>query len=97
MTSIIETVAKSAAVAKVSAWNDRHYVNLFGFNPRAAGDKSTKIWIKGNALKIEGGKGNNSPTFLADLEILKADLVAAGAVRNSHADYAVEATYTMAA
>lgn len=95
MTDLIKIAQDSAAVSKVSAWNDRHYVNLNGFDSRAAGDRSTKIWIKGNVLKIEGGKGNNSPSFLADLETLKADLVAAGAVRSSYADYAIEATYTL--
>jgi hypothetical protein len=94
--TMLEIATQSAAVAKVSEWNDRHYVNLVGFEPRAAGDRSTKIWIKGNVLKIEGGKGMNSPSFLASLEALKAELVAAGAVRASYADYAVEATYTMA-
>ena len=93
--TLIEIAQKSQAVAKVAAWNDRHYLNLNGFNSRAAGDRSTKIWIKGNVLKIEGGKGSNSPSFLADLEILKSELVAAGAVRSSYADYAVEATYTL--
>lgn len=94
--TILEIATKSAAVAKVSAYSDRHYVNLAGFNSRADGDRSAKIWIKGNVLKIEGGKGSISPTFSADLEILKAELVAAGAVRASYADYAVEATYTLA-
>lgn len=93
--TILEIATKSEAVAKVSAWNDRHYVNLNGFNSRAAGDRSIKIWIKGNVLHIEGGKGSISPSFSADLETLKAELAAAGAVRSSYADYAVEATYTL--
>lgn len=94
--TILEIATKSAAVAKVAAWNDRHYVNLEGFSTRAAGDRSTKIWIKGAVLTIEAGKGNNSPDFLASLETLKSDLVAAGAVRASYADYAIAATYTLA-
>lgn len=96
MTKLLQIVEQSAAVAKVAAWNDRHYVNLEGANTRANGDRSSKIWIKGDVLTIEGGKGNHSPTFLASLETLKADLVAGGAVRASYADYAVEATYTLA-
>ncbi len=95
MTTTLKIAEDSQAVAKVAQWQDRHYVNLVGYNSRAAGDRTTKIWIKGDVLTIEDGKGSNSPTFLADLETLKAELVAAGAVRASYADYAVAATYTL--
>jgi len=95
MTNLIETAQKSAAVAQVSAWKDRHYVTLTGANARANGDRSAKIWIKGSVLTVEGGKGSYSSEFLASLETLRADLEAAGAARVAAWTGSVDATYTL--
>jgi hypothetical protein len=94
MSKAIEIVKASAAVEDVREWNDRVYVNLIGADRRANGDRSAKIWIKSDVLTIEGGKGSDSPGFLRAIETLRGELEAAGAIRKSYADYAVEATYT---
>ncbi len=92
MTSILD-IAKTVTGARISGWNDRHYVNLpasGGYN----GDRSTKVWIKGNVLTVEQGKGYHSDEFSATLAKLTDALIAAGAVRKGYSD-SISATYTL--
>lgn len=90
MTTILDIV-KALPAVRVSDWNGRQYVNL----PASSnGDRSTKIWIKGNVLTIEQGKGYTSDAFSAALSNLCDALVAAGAVRKGYGD-SINATYTL--
>lgn len=59
-------IAKLPCVAKVAAWNDRYYVTLANVSRSAKGDNATKIWLKGDVLTIEAGKGYNSDAWIAD-------------------------------
>jgi len=70
-----EMIRSFACVAKVSAWKDRFYVELSGRNSSFAGDRTLKIYLSGDSLVIEAGKGYMSPTmsdaydsFIAQLE-----------------------------
>jgi len=70
-----EMIQSFACVAKVSAWKDRFYVELSGRNSSFAGDRTLKIFLSGDGLVIEAGKGYMSPTmsdaydsFIAQLE-----------------------------
>ena len=66
----IETIAALPEVATVSAWKDRHYVNLAHTSRNHNGDRNTKIWIKGNVMTVEIGKGYRSDGAIADLRAL---------------------------
>jgi hypothetical protein len=55
--TVISQIQALPMVSKISPWNDRVYVNLVGFDSRNHGDRTRKIWIKGNIITIERGKG----------------------------------------
>ena len=65
MSALIKTISALPMVTNVAAWNDRHYVNLAGYNARAHGDRTHKIWIRGNQIVVESGPGLTSPDFAA--------------------------------
>lgn len=94
MTNILQVANECPAVVSISAWKDRHYLNLAGFSRRMAGDRNLKVWIKGNQLKIEGNKGFRSDALDASLVLLIAAVEAAGATRQGYSD-TIEATYTL--
>lgn len=94
MTAILNVVRKSNVVARMSPWNDRIYINLKGAASNCAGDRNLKIWIKGNTLTIEGGKGTRSDALLESYYQLRTELEAAGAVRNGYSD-SIAATFTL--
>jgi hypothetical protein len=76
----LEAVKSLPIVAKIAAWNDRHYVTLEAtFGSRANADLRTKIWIKGETLTIERGKGCNSDAWIAAKYALVDAAQAAGA------------------
>jgi hypothetical protein len=80
MTTLIETLAELPEVEKVSAWNDRHYVNLAAARgSRANADLRTRIWLKGDVLTIEAGKGYHSDAFAAAKQAVIDAAAAAGA------------------
>lgn len=92
MTTILDII-KTVPGARVSAWKDRHYVNLpinSGFN----GDRSAKVWVRGNVLTVEQGKGYVSDDFRDALAQMHDALVTAGAVRKGYSD-SIDATYTL--
>ncbi|MEW6258142.1 MAG: hypothetical protein AB1592_19490 [Pseudomonadota bacterium] len=60
-----EMIQSFDCVAKVSAWKDRYYVELTGRSSSFAGDRTLKIFLSGNDLVIESGKGYMSPTMSA--------------------------------
>ncbi len=92
MTNMLDIAKNCSSVTKIAAWNDRFYVTL---PSRLKGDLSTKIWIKGNVLTVQGGKGYRSDEFNAALTALEEAVVAAGAVRKGYSD-SIDATYTIA-
>ena len=67
----IETLAALPAVASISAWKDRFYINLANTSRAAKGD-SRKIWIKGDVLTCEPYKGYMSDGAIASLAALDA-------------------------
>ena len=77
--AIVTKIAALATVAKVAAWNDRHYINLEAARgSRANADLRTKIWIKANILTIEQGKGYHSDAYIAAMGEIEALVVAEG-------------------
>ena len=74
---IIRTLKASPVVTSIQEWQGergkRHYVRLVGFNSRANGDKSTKVYLDEAAseLRFVLGKGNASSAYLASYEALK--------------------------
>lgn len=77
--TIIETIKQLPEVEQISEWRDRHYVNLAAARgSRANADLRTKIWLKGDMLTIERGKGYYSDAFLAAERALTAAVAAAG-------------------
>lgn len=58
-----EMIQAFAGVAKISAWKDRFYIDLSGRNNAFAGDRTLKIYLSGDSLVIEAGKGYMSPTM----------------------------------
>jgi hypothetical protein len=77
--TLIQVISKLSMVSKVSAWNDRTYINLVGYDAGSHGDRTRKIWIKGDILTIERGKGVCSGRFGASFDDFIAALIAAGA------------------
>lgn len=77
--TIIDTITNLEVVENCKAWNDRHYINLMAARgSRANADLRTKLWIKGNVLTIETGKGYHSDAYLAEKRVLTDAIVAAG-------------------
>jgi len=66
----LETIATLEAVASISVWNDRTYINLANTSRSARGD-SRKIWIKGDVLTLESYKGYMSDGAIASLGALE--------------------------
>ena len=79
MTDLIKIISALPMVTHVATWNDRHYVNLEGFDRRARGDWSHKIWIKGNQIVVESGPGLTSPAFAASHAAFLAAIADLGA------------------
>ena len=81
--AIIDTIKSVAAVEQVKAWNDRHYITLTAARgSRANADLRTKIWLKGDTLTIEAGKGYHSEAWIAGkYELVDAVKAAGGTVR----------------
>lgn len=76
---LVEAAKSVQGVEKVSEWKDRHYVNLAAsYGSRANGDLRTKLWIKGDVLTIEIGKGYTSDEFRAQMHALEAAVAQAG-------------------
>lgn len=66
-------------VRKLAPFGDRLYVNLDGMDFGSTGDRTRKIWIKGNVVTIERGKGcvsgkfsNSFAEFLAGLRAISS-------------------------
>ncbi len=79
MTDLIAKISALPMVAKVSPWDGRVYVNLDGYSARAHGDRTHKIWVKGNKIVIEEGKGLTSPAFAASHKDFLAAIAEMGA------------------
>ena len=82
MTDTIKIVKALETVAgtTVRAWQDRYYVNFDAARgSRANGDLRTKVWIKGDTLTVELGKGYTSDTFNAALNAVTAAARSVGA------------------
>ena len=77
MTNAIETIKALSAVASVSAWNDRFYINLANTSKSSKGD-SRKIWVKGDVLTLESYKGYMSDGAIASLDELEKTCVELG-------------------
>jgi hypothetical protein len=93
----LEIISALPMVAKVSAWNDRVYVNLLGFDSAAHGDRTRKIWIKGDMLTIERGKGNCSGRFATSCAQFLDALAALGATTDKpFAEASTAACYKLA-
>lgn len=79
MSKLAQIIAKLPEVETVKAWNDRHYINLTAARgSRANADLRTKLWIKGDVLTIEQGKGYHSDAYIAAKGALIAAVEAAG-------------------
>lgn len=93
MNKLVEIATKIDG-AKVSEWRDRYYVNLPA-NKAYRGDRTTKVWIKGDVMTVEAGRGCRSDGFDDALRALIEAVEAAGAVRKGYSD-SISATYTIA-
>ncbi|MFG1414082.1 hypothetical protein V5G24_23555 [Xanthobacter sp. VTT E-85241] len=69
-----EMIRSFPSVAKVSAWKERFYIDLSGRNTSFSGDRTLKIFISGNELIVDAGKGSMSPTMSAAYDIFIADI-----------------------
>jgi hypothetical protein len=79
MTDLAKTLAALPEVERVSAWNDRHYINIAAARgSRANADLRTKMWVKGSVLTIETGKGYHSDAYIAAKAAIIAAVQAAG-------------------
>lgn len=77
--AILDTIKSLPAVESVKAWNDRHYISFFATKgSRANADLRTKIWVKGDLLTIESGKGYHSDAWIAAKYALVEAVEAAG-------------------
>jgi hypothetical protein len=81
---LTDVITALPQVERVSAWSDRHYVNLKASRgSRDNGDLRTKIWFKGSELTIESGKGYFSSAFNdAKAALIAAVETAGGCVRS---------------
>lgn len=79
MTNLIDTIAALPEVSSTNEWKDRTYINLEASKgSRAKADRTTKMWVKGDTLTIETGKGYNSDEFIAAKYALIEAVEAAG-------------------
>lgn len=69
-----EMIQSFPSVAKVSTWKERYYVDLSGRNFSFSRDRTLKIFMTGNELVIEAGKGCMSPTMSAAYDSFIADI-----------------------
>jgi len=91
-----QLISKLPMVSKVSAWNDRTYINLVGYDTGSHGDRTRKIWIKGDTLTIERGKGICSGRFSASFSDFLDALTAAGATTDKpFRECRISATYNL--
>lgn len=81
--TIIDTIKSFPAVERIAPWKDRTYITLAAVRgSRANADLRTKIWLKGDVLTIERGKGYHSTEFGAqENQIVEAVKSAGGTVR----------------
>jgi len=76
---ILKTVTDHAAVETIKAWSDRHYLTLVAARgSRANADLRTNLWLRGDVLTIESGKGYHSDAYLAAKHALIDAVQAAG-------------------
>jgi hypothetical protein len=76
---MIDVIRAHEAVERVSPWRDRVYVTLRASRgSRYGADGSTKLWLRGDVLTIETGKGYHSDAFVAAKHAVMAAVVAAG-------------------
>lgn len=68
----LETIAANAAVASLSVWKDRHYINFANKSASSNGDRNLKVWIKGDVITMEPYKGYLSDDCKADLYTIEA-------------------------
>lgn len=79
MTQITETIKQMPEVERISEWNGRLYITLAAARgSKFNADLRSKIWIKGDALTIERGKGYHSDAYTAAKEAVIATVAAAG-------------------
>lgn len=77
---VIAAIAALPEVERVSPWKDRHYINLVASRgSHANADLRSKLWVKGNVLVYEAGKGYHSDAYLAAKRAVIAAAAAAGA------------------
>lgn len=75
MTMTEKTLADIAALAGVQSVrkheaSGRYYLNMAQGGGNA--DRNSKVWIKGDTLTVEWGKGNHSPAFKTAIDELEA-------------------------
>lgn len=81
--AIIDTIKTLAGVERVSEWRDRTYITLT-INPKFNADRLSKLWLKGNVLTVETGKGYHSDAYIAAKHaVIDAVKAAGGSVRES--------------
>lgn len=79
--AIIAAISEVGAVERVAEWSGRYYVSIAGARTsRAKADNTTKIWIKGSTLTVDGGrKGYHSEAFIEARDAVVAAALTAGA------------------
>lgn len=78
--TILSTISALPAVERVAEWKDRHYITLAAAKfSRANADLRTKIWLRGDVLTVETGKGYHSDAFSAAKDALLTAARDAGA------------------
>lgn len=79
MSTILDTIKALDVVASTNEFHGRVYINLAAARgSRANADLRTKLWVKGDVLTIEGGKGYHSDAYIAAKYALTDAVVAAG-------------------
>ena len=81
MTKMLEIARSAPEIISVNAWKDRQYLRFFGHNPKMAGDRNIKCWIKGNTMTLESYRGLASDGMLAAIAKFGERLIAAGATK----------------
>ena len=92
MTKLIDTLQDVPGV-ELNTWKDRVYVNLPQDGWR--GDRTTKIYIKGDTLTVQDGKGYRSDKFNEAYRAMVDALEAAGAEYEGYSD-TISGTWTLA-
>lgn len=78
----ITEIAKLSCVARIAPWKDRHYITLANVSRSAKADHRSKLWIKGDILTTETGKGYHSDGYIADkYALIEAVKALGGSVR----------------